>query len=193
MENNFTSAQIYGFAILVFFGLFFFVADRHTTTVSDASRSFTYLQNYTVIGTGEGEERGRKDTLSIGVGANVERGGSISVSEIGSSCLYGCPSEQINFRLNELQLWQSSGGFPITFYTGGFEQMRVDGNGNVGLGTSAPTNKLDVNSDSIRIEKPKTPKASSDVCDVGTITWDTRYVYMCVAPNTWKRSALKSW
>jgi hypothetical protein len=37
------------------------------------------------------------------------------------------------------------------------------------------------------------PGSSSATGTAGTITWDSNYVYVCVATNTWKRSALSSW
>jgi len=60
--------------------------------------------------------------------------------------------------------------------------------GKVGL-----TGILDINSDKIRIETAKTPSSASDTGDAGDICWDSNYLYVCVAANTWKRAALSSW
>lgn len=66
-------------------------------------------------------------------------------------------------------------------------------NGYVGLQTSGPTRMLDVNSDAIRIRTAKTPTSATTTGNAGDICWDTNYVYVCVATNTWKRAALTSW
>ncbi len=38
-----------------------------------------------------------------------------------------------------------------------------------------------------------TPSSSSAAGVVGTITWDSSYIYICTATNTWKRAAISSW
>jgi hypothetical protein len=38
-----------------------------------------------------------------------------------------------------------------------------------------------------------TPSSSSDTGTTGQIAWDSNYLYVCVAPNTWKRAAIASW
>lgn len=65
--------------------------------------------------------------------------------------------------------------------------------GNIGIGTDDPESKLDVNSDSIRIRESKTPASSKSPGNEGDIAWDDKYVYVCVAKDTWKRSELSSW
>lgn len=70
----------------------------------------------------------------------------------------------------------------------------VDGSADkIGISTNAPTAKLDVNSNVIRIRTAKTPASASDTGNVGDICWDSSYVYICVATNTWKRSNLSTW
>lgn len=65
--------------------------------------------------------------------------------------------------------------------------------GNVGIGTSSPTAKLDVSSDVIRLRTAKTPASASATGNAGDIAWDSSYIYVCVATNTWKRVAIATW
>lgn len=37
------------------------------------------------------------------------------------------------------------------------------------------------------------PASASATGDAGTITWDSNYIYICVAANTWKRVAIATW
>jgi len=73
------------------------------------------------------------------------------------------------------------------------EAMRINHKGSVGIGTGNPTDSLDINSDSIRIRTNKTPSSASDTGDAGRICWDSNYIYICIATNTWKRVAIASW
>jgi hypothetical protein len=46
---------------------------------------------------------------------------------------------------------------------------------------------------SLAVTTPHTPATSFEPCDAGTIAWDANFVYVCVAPSTWRRSALVAW
>ena len=65
--------------------------------------------------------------------------------------------------------------------------------GNVGIGTTNPVAKLDINSNSFILETAQTPASASAACTTGMISWDASYMYVCTATNTWKRSALTTW
>ena len=65
--------------------------------------------------------------------------------------------------------------------------------GNVGIGTTAPSEKLDINSDAIRIRTAQTPASASATGTQGMICWDANYIYVCTATNTWKRTAIATW
>lgn len=80
-----------------------------------------------------------------------------------------------------------------SIFTGGTERLRVDSSGRVSIGTTSPSSLLDINSDKIRLRTAKTPASASDTGNAGDICWDANYVYVCVATNTWKRSALSTW
>jgi len=72
-------------------------------------------------------------------------------------------------------------------------QVTILNDGNVGIGTTDPTVKLDINSDIIRLRTAKTPATAGATGDQGSICWDADYIYVCTATNSWERAALSSW
>lgn len=52
---------------------------------------------------------------------------------------------------------------------------------------------LYVSARTINETESHTPTSSSDTCTAGQLAWDSNFVYVCVATDTWKRSALSSW
>ncbi|MCC7356459.1 MAG: hypothetical protein IT410_02475 [Candidatus Doudnabacteria bacterium] len=64
---------------------------------------------------------------------------------------------------------------------------------NLGLGTNLPTEQLDINSNNIRIRTAKTPATAAEACNQGEISWDASYMYICIADNSWHRSAHATW
>mgnify|MGYP007063366954 CR=1 FL=1 len=67
------------------------------------------------------------------------------------------------------------------------------GNDKIGIKTNQPELALDINDNAIRIRNSNTPSSAGDLGVQGEIRWDTNYIYVCVATDTWKRVALSSW
>ena len=81
----------------------------------------------------------------------------------------------------------------LALSTAGVERARLDSSGQLGLGTNSPSCLLDLNTNKLRLRTAKTPSAANDSGSAGDICWDSGYVYVCVATNTWKRAALATW
>jgi hypothetical protein len=79
------------------------------------------------------------------------------------------------------------------FSIGSASKVKIDTSGNVGIGTTSPSEALDVNSDAIRIRTSQTPATAGAAGTAGMICWDSDYIYVCVATDTWKRAALSTW
>jgi len=81
------------------------------------------------------------------------------------------------------------------FLTGGLDRARIDSSGRLLVGTSSQSggSLLQVNDDRIRIASSKTPASASDTGTAGEICWDSSYIYVCTATDTWKRAALSTW
>ena len=81
----------------------------------------------------------------------------------------------------------------LTFATNNQERVRITNNGNVGIGATVPTAKVDINSDILRLRTAKTPASAGAAGNAGDICWDASNIYVCVATNTWKRVAIAAW
>ncbi|MBT9156770.1 MAG: hypothetical protein DDT37_01759 [Firmicutes bacterium] len=73
----------------------------------------------------------------------------------------------------------------VTFVTGS--------GGNVGIGTLAPTTRLDVDGNAIRLRAARTPASATAAGEIGEICWDGTHIYICIATNTWRRAAHATW
>jgi hypothetical protein len=72
----------------------------------------------------------------------------------------------------------------------GTTRVNVDGVGTVGIGVNLV---LSGSSNVFRITNAQTPASASATGTAGTIAWDTSYIYVCTATNTWKRAAISTW
>lgn len=54
-------------------------------------------------------------------------------------------------------------------------------------------NGLAIAANHINVSTAKTPSSASDTGTAGDIAWDTSFIYVCTATNTWKRVAIATW
>lgn len=101
-------------------------------------------------------------------------------------------SNQIKSLVNLVVSVNSTASFVVT--NGSTNRFIIDAtNGYVGFGNIAPSQMVDINDDTIRLRNSKTPSSAGASGSAGQIAWDTNYLYVCTATNTWKRAALSSW
>lgn len=78
-------------------------------------------------------------------------------------------------------------------------------NSRVGVATASPSVALEVtgavktsgditsSTGDLIITAPSTPASAAATGTIGTIAWDTSYIYICTATDTWKRAAIATW
>jgi hypothetical protein len=59
--------------------------------------------------------------------------------------------------------------------------------------TGAITSGAALSGTALNITNSYTPATSSSTGTRGQISWDSQYMYVCIATNTWKRTALTTW
>lgn len=77
--------------------------------------------------------------------------------------------------------------------TSSSERLRVNSEGLIGIATTSPvissTGKLHMAADTLRLSTARTPTGGG-TGNTGEVCWDSSYIYVCTATNTWKRVAL---
>lgn len=58
---------------------------------------------------------------------------------------------------------------------------------------NALNNKINGTINTIHLSTPKTPTSSTAIGTTGDICWDSNYIYVCVATDTWKRTEIATW
>lgn len=88
----------------------------------------------------------------------------------------------------------------LRFYNGnsGGNIQLVAPNGNLdgyfgGNNTFSVTSTALVAQNKFRITQSQPPASANDEGETGMIAWDSNFIYICVAPNAWKRSSITSW
>ena len=84
--------------------------------------------------------------------------------------------------------------------TSRLSRVFIANDGKVGIATSSPTARLDIDSDKIRLRTSKTITYGQtaggnniDAGDVGDICWDANYIYVRVSDSNWRRVATSTW
>jgi hypothetical protein len=94
------------------------------------------------------------------------------------------------------------GAFVVrSLFAGGYgasgDVLYARGDGNVGIGTASPTISsgvgLHLAGSTLRLGTARTPASSTATGNQGEVCWDSSYLYVCIATNTWRRIALTTW
>ena len=133
---------------------------------------------------------------SLAIGTDDTTAGTISAygdgtgsSEGGQLNLYIAADHDSTYNRWQIDAYEDD----LRIFTDVAEVIRVTPTGNVGIGTAAPTEQLDLSGDAIRIRTAQTPASATATGTAGTVCWDASYIYVCTATNTWKRVAISTW
>ena len=142
--------------------------------------------------------RFRDSTIYGGIGAYC-----IELQGTGKIYLDGCKVEPFSLHANSPAILTASGtsvyarNSTITS-TGTGKCVTgagtlIDEGGNTFTGTVDVTTRKGMTFGTPLIHATKTPANASAAGNAGEIAWDSSYIYVCTATNTWKRAAIATW
>ncbi len=97
---------------------------------------------------------------------------------------------EVRFRSDQMH---TSGGNPVFYFSSTTNNIYA-GSDCLNIVNQADNETyLKVKSGRLTIPTSSAPSTSSSTGVTGSIAWDTNYLYVCTATNTWKRTALSTW
>ncbi|CAB4131065.1 hypothetical protein UFOVP133_42 [uncultured Caudovirales phage] len=143
-------------------------------------------------------------TLNVAMGANAGLGntsGSYNIFIGSNSGVTETPANKSITGNNNTYVGYGAGpsvaGGTITNSTAVGKGALVDRNNAAVVGNSSVTyaqigSVFQADTTGIRFSSA-TPASATATGIAGTVTWDSSYIYVCVATNTWKRTAITTW
>jgi len=194
LQGNIGSSTISGGNTLVVLG----VPNQIQTTVSGNSITIGFTPNisftdFTVTGNLVYGENGLRTTTSATPPADPTPGDMWYQS--GTDILYryindGTSEYWVDFFSTPLRAI-----LPEADIGGGDGEVQYNDNGTFGANANFSYDQVtgSLKVPRFRITQSQSPASSSSPGQVGEITWDGSWLYVCVAPNTWHRAGLYPW
>ena len=111
----------------------------------------------------------------------------------------GTPALLVKYKNGQFSIWNGeTAPEAFTSFTVGLSEiMRLASTGVVGVGANVPALSSGVGihcaGSTFRLGTARTPANSTATGNTGEICWDSSYMYVCVATNTWRRILHSTW
>jgi hypothetical protein len=126
---------------------------QHSWAISNSTKMILDASSSLLVGTSTAPTAGGlsrsvvsfKQLNDSGTSANIIYSSGIQLEANGNTNVLSIGYDGSSFGFNAS--YRTTGGYvPITFWTGGYERLRIASGGNVGIGTTSPTGPLDITS-----------------------------------------------
>jgi len=181
-----------------------FIGYQAEATVADGDAPSRLIFGTTSDGAGAASEKMRITSEGkVGIGTTSPQSKLHVVGDSGDSgIIYVSDADNGTGATDSLLIQKSGTSGLITNRDSGYlslganntaHMLFIDTTGNVGIGTTSPDAPLDINGNRLKIRTARTIANADDNGEVGEISWDANYLYVCVNTDTWKRVALSTW
>ena len=170
---------------------------RNTFIGQSAGQSNTtgYYNTFIGLSAGQSNTTGHRNTFIGQSAGQYQADGTTALESAQNSIYLGCNAKGYNKSDdNSIVIGFNAVGIGANTVVLGNDSITTTAlKGDVGIETNAPTAKLDVNSDILRLRTAKTPASAGAAGNTGDSCWDADYEYRCVATNSWTRAAHAAW